>query len=273
MNQYLVPSIKDPRFLFVTLFSLFIYHFLTTPVFGRSPEQLIVVIVSCLAFDGLFKILRNEKIFPLSAVVSSIGIFALVDTKYLIIYPLIAFFSMASKYFLRVNGRHIFNPNNFGILLISSFFVDFVNPGAGARWGGDLYWSVAIVILGMILAMSVKRVLLVLSYLFFFLLMALARTYIQGVPFLFAATVLFTPGQLVFTYFMITDPKTSPASVKWQVFFGAGVAIFSQIFRIMEFRLSTLAALAVVAIFYSLFDYFYNLKAEDRSWRYLSGAF
>lgn len=270
MNTGLVlPSLRDPRFLFLIIFSLFIYHILNTPAFARDISQLAIISVSCFSFDLLFKFLKGERIFPFSALVSSVGIFAVIDTKYIWVYVLAAFLTIGSKMFLRIKGRHVFNPNNFAIVFTGLFLPSFMSPDGGARWGGDLNWSLVISALGMVLAYQAKRLPVAISFIVFFLLFSLVRSKIGDLHVLLTTSIVFSPGLLVLTYFMITDPRTSPNGTVMQIAFGLAVALTDQLLRLYEIRMSAFIALFTAALVYSIIDLYFRDKNLFESWSYL----
>lgn len=268
-KKLILPSLKDPRVLFLAIFTLFIYHIVSTPAFARDLYQLGAILISCFFIDLCFKYLRSENIFPFSALVSSMGIFVIIDTKFLWVYVLAAFLTIGSKHFLRLKGHHIFNPNNFAVVMIGLFLPTLMSPDGGSRWGGDLNWSLIVSALGLVLAYRAQRFVVAATFILAFLALAYFRAQLQGLHMLLTMSILFSPGLLVFTYFMITDPRTSPNNHWAQAFFAIAVAVIDQGLRFFETRMSVFISLFVVTALYSLVDLYFQDKLKFDSWRYL----
>lgn len=140
----------------------------------------------------------------------------------------------------------------------------------GGRWAGDLNWSLVISVLGLVLAYRAKRLVVAVSFIMAFLVFSVVRAELRDLHILLTTTILFSPGLLVLTYFMITDPRTSPNSTNAQVFFGIAVACIDQVLRFNEIRMSAFIALFLVTMIYSAFDFFILDKEKFDSWDYLN---
>lgn len=142
---------------------------------------------------------------------------------------------IASKYLFRVrvgNGsRHFFNPSNTGIATTLLLF-----PWVGIappyhfteNISGWMDWALpALIILsGSFLNWRFTRKLpLILSWLVAFAVQATLRSFFTGLP--ITATLLPMTGVafILFTFYMVSDPGTTPTETKAQIYFGAAVAI------------------------------------------------
>lgn len=152
-------------------------------------------------------------------------------------YWMIAFAAAAaigSKTCLRApvgrGRRHFFNPSNFGITLTLLLFPivgiappyqftehlggagDWVLPGVIVCTGTFLNWKFT------------RRLPLIAAWLSGFALQACARSLIFGTPSVAGLTPMTGMAFILFTFYMVTDPATTPARTRGQVCFGAGVA-------------------------------------------------
>jgi hypothetical protein len=152
--------------------------------------------------------------------------------------PPIAFAAAAaigSKYLFRVgfNGhsRHIFNPSNFGITATLLVFpwVGIAQPymfTENLRDAGDWIFPALIVCSGSFLnTVFTKRMPLVVSWLGAFVLQAAVRHFVFGNLFLPSLNPMTGVAFLLFTFYMVTDPATTPSAVRGQIAFGAAVAL------------------------------------------------
>jgi len=142
--------------------------------------------------------------------------------------------AIGSKYLFRVgtNGhtRHFFNPSNLGITLTLLAFpwVGIAQPymfTENLSGAGDWILPGIIVCTGSFLnAKLTRRVPLILAWLSAFVLQAAVRHFLFGNLFLPSLNPMTGVAFLLFTFYMVTDPATTPSSVRGQVAFGVSVA-------------------------------------------------
>jgi len=189
-----VPKANDPRVIILCYFSLLIYHALTFQGFARTIDQFAVSVSTCLLLDAAYQYFLFRKLhIPMSGIVSSMGVFLLTDADGVTFYFLNAVLSISSKYLFRIQDRHIFNPNNFGIVVLLVAFPEYVsiNP---SRWGGGTEMLCLLFLLGFSIAAYTKRASVSFSYYATFCAGAFVRSSILGVPFLNVLTPLLGSG-------------------------------------------------------------------------------
>ena len=90
---------------------------------------------------------------------------------------------------------------------------------------GDWILPCVIIVSGTFLnAKFTGRLPLIAAWLAGFALQACARSLIFGTPTIAALTPMTGMAFILFTFYMVTDPATSPARTRAQILFGAGVA-------------------------------------------------
>jgi Na+-translocating ferredoxin:NAD+ oxidoreductase RnfD subunit len=161
--------------------------------------------------------------------------------------------AIASKYLFRVrlNGgtRHIFNPSNLGITvtLLTFPWVGMVQPYMFTErlsGGWDWFLPGLIVCTGTFLNGRFTRKLpLVGGWLGGFVTQAVVRHFLLGNLLLASLNPMTGVAFLLFTFYMVTDPATTPTSRSGQVAFGASVAATYGLFMAMH---------VVFGLFYSL---------------------
>jgi hypothetical protein len=180
---------------------------------------------------------------PASAYISGISAGILVRSPFLWPYFLTSLISITSKYVLRVRGRHLWNPTNFGVSAVV-----FLAPATVAvlsiQWGNVVAPMAIIWILGAVITWRVGRLHISATYVASFLLFSLVRAAITGTPWLANVAPITGPMYQLFTFFMVTDPKTTVRS-KW----GQCVVVFIVAFVELLLRLNEV----VYAPFYALF--------------------
>jgi Na+-transporting NADH:ubiquinone oxidoreductase subunit NqrB len=178
-----------------------------------------------------------------SAYISGISVGILVRSPAYWPYVVCAIVSIMSKYVLRVNGRHIWNPSNFSISVLL-FLAPETVAALSIQWGNYLLPMLVIWILGSIIIARLHRFHITGTYVACFILFAFLRSYITGSPWQSEIAPLTGPMYQLFIFFMITDPKTTVKSKYWQCVVVAVVALVEMILRLSH---------VVYAPFYALF--------------------
>jgi Na+-transporting NADH:ubiquinone oxidoreductase subunit NqrB len=151
--------------------------------------------------------------------------------KYIRIVLFCTFFTIASKFLIRYNEKHIFNPNNFSIVL-TLFMFPSIAKVAPYQWGLES-WSFAIfiIIVGFLISRSVRSYDLAIYFLslysfsmFIFSFMGLYN----GNLFLHIMSIPIT----LFSFFMITDPKVIPNTTEGRFIFAVITVTISNILYI-----------------------------------------
>ena len=178
-----------------------------------------------------------------SAYVSGISVGILVRSPAFWPYALCSAISIVSKYVLRIRGRHIWNPTNFGVVAMLLLAPEVV-AGLSVQWGNNLLPMVFVWMFGTVILYTVGRLNITVTYVVAFLCLAVARAWYTGHPVLSEIAPITGPMYQLFIFFMITDPKTT-VGPKWaQAVVVIVVALVEAVFRLMQF---------VYAPFYALF--------------------
>jgi Na+-transporting NADH:ubiquinone oxidoreductase subunit NqrB len=178
-----------------------------------------------------------------SAYISGISVGILLRSPALWPYALCSMLSIISKYVLRVKGRHLWNPSNFGLCAMLLLAPDTV-AALSIQWGNFLPPMIAIWLLGSFIIWRLHRFHICATYVVSFLLFACFRSWIGGHPLLAEMAPITGPMYQLFIFFMITDPKTTVQSKRGQYVVTFLVALAELILRLNE---------SVYAPFYALF--------------------
>lgn len=148
-----------------------------------------------------------------SAWISALGICLLLKTSSITIYSLTIIITIASKFLIQFKRKHLFNPVNFGIVFIV-FFSDiaWISPG---QWGATAIFIFLFGIAGMFILYKIQRLETALGFLgTLFLLDFIYKVGYLGweIDHLFHDFINGT--LLLFSFFMITDPRTIPNASK-----------------------------------------------------------
>ena len=199
-----------------------------------------------------------------SAYISGISIGMLLRSPEFWPYPLCAAISIVSKYVLRVDGRHIWNPSNFGIVAMLVLASDTV-ASLSVQWGNNLLPMVVVWTFGAIIIHTLGRFHITLTYVASFLFFAGVRHLVTGHPFLAEAAPLTGPMYQLYIFFMITDPKTT-VHPKWaQCLVAFAVAAVEACLRLMQFVHSPYYSLFIVGPIANLIEIAYTRAASRQA--------
>ncbi len=231
----------DPRYFQVVFQLAFLLYGLFLLHWEPDPWHYLASIGGILFFQYLLESIRTRKWVELtdfkswgfSGLISAMSLILLLKTTSPWISLLASFLTVASKYAFRYKGKHIFNPSAFGIvatLLLTNGA--WLSP---AQWGTGTVLLFAVVSFGFIVVTRVQKLDISLAFLFFFggFLFIRQVVYLDW-PMDFFWHSLSTGSLLLFTFFMISDPRTSPnhpvARIIW-AFLIAAVAFYLSAFK------------------------------------------
>jgi hypothetical protein len=127
--------------------------------------------------------------------------------------------------------RHFFNPSNFGITITLLLFSKSVGIAAPYMFTenldsiGDWLLPSVIILSGSFLNVRfTNRPPLILAWLVGFIIQAFIRSLMFEVSFVAALLPMTGMAFILYTFYMVTDPATTPSSKRAQVAFGLGVA-------------------------------------------------
>ncbi len=168
--------------------------------------------------------------------------------------------AIGSKYLLRAplpggrGTRHYFNPSNLGITATLLLFpwVGIAAPYMFTEnllsWG-DWVFPVIIITLGSFLnTVFTKRVPLIAAWLTTFALQAVIRGLILDRPPVAGLLPMTGLAFLLFTFYMVTDPATTPTSTRGQIWFGVSTAVVYSLLVANHIVFDLFFALTIVCV-------------------------
>jgi Na+-transporting NADH:ubiquinone oxidoreductase subunit NqrB len=203
----------------------------------------IAIVTSILAEMLLGRVFVGVWPHLASAYVTGISVGILVRSPEYWPYALCSALSIASKYLIRVDGRHIFNPSNLGIVAMLLLAADTV-ASLSVQWGNNLLPLMVVWFFGAAIIASVGRFHITLTYVVSFIVLSVLRSAMTGHPWLSEVAPLTGPMYQLFIFFMITDPKTTVGPRWAQSLVAFLVAVVEAVLRLMQ---------VVNAPFYALF--------------------
>lgn len=226
---------RDPRDYQISVLSGLLVYGLLALNFDIGIVQVAVTLGSVLLVQyACTRLWRLPRFDPKSALISGLSLCLLLRTNHLWLVPVAAVITIASKFVLRVNGKHVFNPTNFGIviLLLTTNMV-WVSPG---QWGNVAFFGFLMACLGGLVVHRALRSDVAIAFALCYAGLLFGRSYYLGEPMVIPIHRLQGGALLLFTFFMISDPRTTPDTRGGRVLFAALVAFGAWYVQFRMFR-------------------------------------
>jgi Na+-translocating ferredoxin:NAD+ oxidoreductase RnfD subunit len=233
-NRYLAPA-------FIT--SILVAGHLSFGILESYKKTGIAIVAALLTEAILGRIFTGKIPNIASAYISGISVGILVRSPAFWPYAVCSIVSIMSKYVLRVKGRHLWNPSNFGISVLL-FLAPETVASLSIQWGNYLLPMIVIWCLGSVIIWRVRRFHITGIYVASFFAFAFLRSWITGSPWQSEIAPITGPMYQLFIFFMITDPKTTVRTTRGQCIVVFIVALVEMILRLNQ---------VIYAPFYALF--------------------
>jgi Na+-translocating ferredoxin:NAD+ oxidoreductase RnfD subunit len=231
----------DPRRFQVIFQAIFLSYGILILNWNADWLHYFISIGGCLVFQYTADSVRARKLMRLnefdrwgfSVLISAMSLCLLLKTNHWSVSLLASFLTVASKYLFQWNHKHIFNPSAFGIVITLLITNDaWLSP---SQWGSNAVIFFGAVTLGTIVVTRVQKLDVSLAFLLTYVgLLYWRQVYVLGWPLDYFIHSVSTGSLLLFTFFMISDPRTSPnhpvARILWAVII-ASIAFYLAAFK------------------------------------------
>ena len=216
-------SLADARTWQILSLGLLLTYGVAMLGFDQAPANIALIIAGALATQWLCgRTISGAPFDPLSPLITALSPCLLLRASLPTVLALAAVLAISSKFVLRFDGKHIFNPANFAIaLLLLVTNVAWISP---AQWGSRTWAVFLFVSLACLVLSRAKRGDIAIAFLGSYVAILLARALYLGDPLAIPMKQMQSGALLLFTFFMITDPKTTPDRRSARVLFAVLVA-------------------------------------------------
>lgn len=251
------PMFRDARLYQILFLSSFLLLGTGTRDWTLRPEIVATAIATCLITQWLWSLHSTPLTPPTSisinlpprhsalpsALITALGLSMLLRTEHISTMILAAVIAISSKFLLKVNGKHLFNPTNIGIVAAIALTHDaWISPG---QWGESSWYALLFLGTGGVVVQRVGRWDTTGAFLGSYALLELGRNLWLGWTGDVLLHRLSSGSLLVFSLFMITDPRTIPNSRVARLVWASAIALLAFILRNVYF--------VPTAVFWSLF--------------------
>ena len=215
----------DPRlYQILVLASLLVYGVVRLDLEVRPPLAAAMLATALLTQYACTRIWRLPAFDSKSALISGLSLCLLLRTGSLALGIAAALVTIAGKFVIRWRGKHLFNPTNFGIvaLMLATDGKVWVSPG---QWGSAALFGFLVACLGGLVVNRATRSDVTYAFLAAYLGIVFGRAFWLGQPLTIPFHQLASGAFLIFTFFMISDPKTTPDSRAGRLLFALLVAL------------------------------------------------
>lgn len=225
----LAQRLYDARWFQITGQALILLTGMTALDFGVTPAQIAAAIIASLGAQRTGALLVASRFDWKSALITGLSLALLLRANDIWPFVLAALIAIGSKFAIRANNRHVFNPANIGIVLMI-FFTDAAWTST-SEWGSPLWLAVLIAGLGALTCWRASRLDAPLVYLAVYAALIVGRALYLGDPMAIPALRLSHGALILFAFFMISDPKTTPESLPQRALFVAAAAAIAYVLQ------------------------------------------
>lgn len=189
---------------------------------------------------------------PRSALISGLSLCLLLRTSWTALAVVGAALAVSSKFLIRVRGKHVFNPTNFAIVALLLTGQAWVSPG---QWGSAAFFGFLLACLGGLVVNRAARSDVTIAFLLAYGGLVFGRSLWLGEPMAIPIHRLQNGALLIFAFFMISDPRTTPDRRAGRILFALLVALGAAFVQYRLFRTNGLLwSLAVFSPLVPLID-------------------
>jgi Na+-transporting NADH:ubiquinone oxidoreductase subunit NqrB len=223
----------DPRYFQILALGSLLFYGCASLGFEIDALQITLTLTTAIAVQLLLASLtRTNSLLDLrSALITGLSLCLLLRTNIAWYAVVAAASAILSKFVFRFRGKHLFNPANFGlvILLLTGPRIAWCSAG---QWGATAVLTFFFVCLGLLVVHRARRADISFAFLLGYALLLFGRSAYLGEPWTIPWHRLQSGALLLFAFFMISDPRSTPNSLlgrlifAWLVALGAGFVQF-----------------------------------------------
>jgi Na+-transporting NADH:ubiquinone oxidoreductase subunit NqrB len=205
--------------------------------FSLKFQQMALTFAAGLATQAFFlRLYKVQHAGYLSALITCFGLSLLLRSDNYVAHPACACAAIASKFLIRVHGKHVFNPANlgvvFGLMLLPGTWV------SAGQWGNDLVLAAWILMLGFTVSRRAARLDISWTFLLCFLGLCGLRILVLGQSCHVWIHQAQSGALLLFSFFMISDPMTTPNHPLARLSYAFLVALFTFCWQFIFFKVN-----------------------------------
>ena len=219
----LLSRLRDPRLYQVVVLTSLLAFGIGLLDFGiRWQNAVAIMLTAQLTQYAGSRLAGLPRFDPLSALITSLSLTLLLRTEFAGLAATAAVIAIGSKFLIRFRNKHIFNPAN--VALVSLMLLSDRAWVSSGQWGSAAIGAFALACLGFLVLTRAKRAETTIAFLCIYGSLLFGRALWLGDPLSIPLHQLQNGALLIFAFFMISDPKTTPDAPFGRVLFAMIVA-------------------------------------------------
>jgi Na+-transporting NADH:ubiquinone oxidoreductase subunit NqrB len=198
--------------------------------FEISLLQVAAIAVAALATQWAGSLLNAVRFEWKSAAITTLSLSLLLRSDALWPLMLAAVIAIGSKFLFRLRGRHLFNPANIAIVAMLTFFGESAWTTHGA-WADAFWFALFIAAAGAFICRKAARIDVPIVFLGATAALLFGRALYLGDPMGIPLLRLQNGELILFAFFMLTDPKTTPDRLETRVAFTLAAAVLAYVLQ------------------------------------------
>lgn len=230
-----INSPKDPRLYQIAVLGLLVSYGVFVLDFGIHWYNALAIAATALSVQFVGTRLAALPSFdPRSPMISALSLILLLRTDDVLLAMTAAAIAISSKFLVRFNGKHMFNPAN--VAIVSMLWLsDRVWISTG-QWGNAAIGAFALACLGFIVLTRAKRAETTITFLLAYAALLVGRALWLGDPLQIPLHHLQNGALLIFAFFMISDPKTTPNTAAGRIIYAMIVASIAFVIQFVFYQ-------------------------------------
>lgn len=228
-------SFLDPRYFQIAVLGTLLAFGIGVLDFGIHWQNAVVILLTAQAAQFVGTRLASLPRFdPMSALITSLSLTLLLRTDLIVLAGAAAAIAIGSKFLIRVRGKHVFNPAN-AALVVLMLLSDHAWVSSG-QWGSAAIGAFGLACLGFLVLTRARRAETSIAFLVCYGALLFGRAAWLGDPISIPIHQLQNGALLIFAFFMISDPKTTPDTAVGRVVFAAIVAAIAFVIQFVHYQ-------------------------------------
>jgi Na+-transporting NADH:ubiquinone oxidoreductase subunit NqrB len=229
-NWKLPDAFSDPRIFQILFLGILLSAGAWLRDFSLSSAQIILTFTAATAAQHFSFAMRPDTPRSYrSAIITALSLTLLLRADSIWVHPAAASAAILSKSLIRPRGKHLFNPATFGVIFAMLLLPRaWISPG---QWGQDVALAGWMVALGAFVATRARRADISWTFLAFYVGALAMRVAYLGQRWGVLEHQLMNGALLLFAFFMISDPMTSPNHPRARALHAAVIAAIAFIWQ------------------------------------------
>ncbi|MBT8085524.1 MAG: hypothetical protein HKN35_13330 [Woeseia sp.] len=212
----------DPRYYQMAVLTALVLCGILLLDFPVQLHSALLILCAAQATQLAGSLYLGQRFDPKSAMITALSLTLLLRSSDPLWLGLAAIIAISSKFLLRINGKHIFNPANGAIVALMLLSNEvWVSTG---QWGNTAIAAFALACCGFLVLTRARRAETTLAFLAAYSALLIGRALWLGDPLTIPFHQLQNGALLIFAFFMISDPKTAPDAAIGRILYGCIVA-------------------------------------------------